>query len=49
MYSFIFVSNTQNLWHAESTIENAFQKEELNAEDTAGTTISNPKFPVKVK
>jgi hypothetical protein len=29
-------------------MEKAFQKEELNAEDTAGTSISNPKFPVKV-
>jgi hypothetical protein len=29
-------------------MENAFQKEELNAEDTAGTTIYNPKFPVNV-
>jgi hypothetical protein len=29
-------------------MENAFQREELSAEDTTGTTISNPKFPLKV-
>jgi len=29
-------------------MENAFQKVELNAKDTARMKISNPKFPVKV-